>query len=577
MQLGSLPWQHLCPGDFYLQVVPHRECAPRLVLKCLSPDSRSVQELPVPADSYPFLFTVEWLNGVNKERRTGRLERCLLAAGEKVLSLPWPELVYPQFVHKDGFIVGQRCPTDLTPEALGTRSPGDGRHSGGENRESEGEYVHLLEVSPSLHQAPRILEPCSAQIQTMPTRKGYSKSRSRRHRAWLHHKSGCGENFALHKASKTQEPKMSTQESCTQGDCVDQQKGDPSLMLHQKPDSSQAAASQSPRQQEQTLNPPETETRSANFCAAAAEDTQLETAELLGPVQQGPSHAREGSNHNQSPSLTTPKRAAKGNRRKKKGAGRGAGGRPRQGADLVSNDAGTLTDPQAGGKVQACIGAREQDCGSKECNVSTGEKSVNTAECCVGTTDCNGTKERGGTVEERSFGPGEKGIGTSEPAVGSEDCGVGIGEVESLVKGSDMAPRERSISGEGLSLKAKEQVTAVSSGGPSVDQEELNTGIIDQGNSTEGCFRGDQAVTLGVEEGPFTKPPEKKESSVDGGEVVPSLAEVLSVVAEQAAEKTQDAPLPTMTHPGQAVDWELLRSGVFALTGKLISGCADGI
>ncbi|XP_029142253.1 rho guanine nucleotide exchange factor 40-like [Protobothrops mucrosquamatus] len=247
VQLGSLPWQRLCPGDFYLQVVPHRECAPRLVLKCLSLEGRGVQELPVSPDSYRFLFTIEWLNGINKERRVGRLERCLLAAGEKVLSLPWAELVYPQFVHTDGFIVGQHCPTGLTPEVLGARSPGDGRHSGGENRESEGEYVHLLEVSPTLHQAPRIPQPCSAQIQTMPARKGYSKNRSRRHRAWLHHNDDV------------------------------------------------------------------------------AEDTVLGKEDLLDSIHRDPTPPKEDSKESHSPALATPKCTTKGNRRKKKDAGRGAG------------------------------------------------------------------------------------------------------------------------------------------------------------------------------------------------------------------------------------------------------------
>uniref|UniRef100_A0A8D2J3S9 Rho guanine nucleotide exchange factor 40 n=1 Tax=Varanus komodoensis TaxID=61221 RepID=A0A8D2J3S9_VARKO len=378
VQLGSLPWQRLCPGDFYLQVVPHRECAPRLVLKCLAPEGRGVQELPVSPESYPFLFTVEWLNGVNKERRAGCLERCLLAAGEQVLSLPWPELVYPQFVHKDGFIVGQRCPLDLAPEVLGARSPGDGRHSGGENRESEGEYVHLLEVSPTLHQPLRTARPCGAQIQTMPARKGHGKSRSRRHRAWLHHKSGYGENFALRQASRNS----------------------------------------SPGQLEHSQGPCGTKARPAIFGAAAfavatpaaAEDPGLGQVELSGSLHQDPGCP---SSDSQTPASATPKRTAKGNRRKKKGAGRGASGRIRQGADLAGKEVEASANVKEVGKEETCIDAGEQESGKGES--STKEQAAGSEECFAGITDGNSTQEQGSFSGEQSIGTGEESVvGTGE-------------------------------------------------------------------------------------------------------------------------------------------------------------------
>ncbi|TFJ97377.1 Rho guanine nucleotide exchange factor 40 [Platysternon megacephalum] len=208
VQLSSLPWQQLCPGDFYLQVAPYLSRAPRLVLKCLSPDGRSVQELPVLPDAYPFLFTAEWLNGINKDRRAGRLERCLLAAEERVLRLPWTELICPQFVHQGSFMVGRRCLPGPSPEVLGARSPGDGRHSGGESQEAEGgglegEYVQLLEISPPRHDAPPTPVSPNSQSCTLPARKGQGKGRNRRHRAWLHHKPSREETLPRNRPRRT--------------------------------------------------------------------------------------------------------------------------------------------------------------------------------------------------------------------------------------------------------------------------------------------------------------------------------------------------------------------------------------
>ncbi|XP_044841490.1 rho guanine nucleotide exchange factor 40 isoform X7 [Mauremys mutica] len=210
VQFSSLPWQQLCPGDFYLQVAPYLCRAPRLVLKCLSPDGRSVQELPVLPDAYPFLFTAEWLNGINKDRRAGRLERCLLAAEERILRLPWTELICPQFVHQGSFMVGRRCLPGPSPEVLGARSPGDGRHSGGESQEAEGgglegEYVQLLEISPPRHNAPPTPVSPSSQSRTLPARKGQGKGRNRRHRAWLHHKPSREETLPRNRPRRTWE------------------------------------------------------------------------------------------------------------------------------------------------------------------------------------------------------------------------------------------------------------------------------------------------------------------------------------------------------------------------------------
>lgn len=569
MQLGSLPWQRLGPGDFYLQVVPHRECAPRLVLKCLSPEGRGVQELPVPPDSYPFLFTVEWLNGINKERRAGRLERCLLADGEKVLSLPWPELVYPQFVHKDGFIVGQRCPADLAPEVLGARSPGDGRHSGGENRESEGEYVHLLEVSPTLHQRPRILEPCGAQIQTMPARKGHHKNRSRRHRAWLHHKSGCGENFALRKACKNQEAEQSSQERGAQGDRPEPPRGNLIRVVDQKSKPFQVVESPGSRQPVQNQEPSGAEARPTVSGAAAAEDSGLEKAELPGPSNRDPTPSREVSNENPSPASVTPKRTAKGNRRKKKGAGRGAGPRIRQGGNSANQETVGFTNLKDPEKEGICIGTGNEDSGKGEQSFTNGEQAIITEECCVGIADCIGIREisgieGGGTPEEEgasvgelAAGAGKYGVGTREPEDSAEKCTTGIED-------RTIGARERSIGREGPNLNAKDQTAAGDDGGETTGMEEQS--VMEQGAGMEGHCMGEESLTVGMEETPLTKLPGKEGSSVEGQQ------EAQNVAAEQAVGDIQTAALPAPVPLQQAVDWDLLQSGVFALTGKLVQG-----
>ncbi|KAM9644892.1 rho guanine nucleotide exchange factor 40 isoform 1-T1 [Trichechus inunguis] len=204
VQLAALPWQLLRPGDFYLQVVPSAAQAPRLALKCLAPGGGRVQELPVPNEACGYLFTPEWLQGINKDRPTSRLSTCLLSAPSGIQRLPWAELICPRFVHKESLMVGHR-PSTLPPElpsgplglpspplpeeALGTRSPGDGHNAPAE--EPEGEYVELLEVTLPVRGNPTDAEGSSglSRTRTVPTRKGAGgKGRHRRHRAWMHQK-----------------------------------------------------------------------------------------------------------------------------------------------------------------------------------------------------------------------------------------------------------------------------------------------------------------------------------------------------------------------------------------------------
>ncbi|XP_037690391.1 rho guanine nucleotide exchange factor 40 isoform X3 [Choloepus didactylus] len=204
VQLAALPWQLLRPGDFYLQVVPSAAQAPRLALKCLAPGGGRVQELPVPSEACAYLFTPEWLQGINKDRPTGHLSTCLLSAPSGIQRLPWAELICPRFVHKGGLMVGHR-PSTLPPElpsgppglpspplpeeSLGTRSPGDGHNAPAEG--PEGEYVELLEVTLPMRGSPTDAEGSSglSRTRTVPTRKGAGgKGRHRRHRAWMHQK-----------------------------------------------------------------------------------------------------------------------------------------------------------------------------------------------------------------------------------------------------------------------------------------------------------------------------------------------------------------------------------------------------
>uniref|UniRef100_A0A8D2AJL0 Rho guanine nucleotide exchange factor 40 n=1 Tax=Sciurus vulgaris TaxID=55149 RepID=A0A8D2AJL0_SCIVU len=204
VQLAALPWQLLRPGDFYLQVVPSTAQAPRLALKCLAPGGGRVQELPVPNEACTYLFTPEWLQGINKDRPTGRLSTCLLSAPSGIQRLPWAELICPRFVHKGGLMVGHRpstLPPELPPgppglpspplpeEVLGTRSPGDGHNAPAEG--PEGEYVELLEVTLPARGSPTDAEGLSSlsRTRTVPTRKSAGgKGRHRRHRAWMHQK-----------------------------------------------------------------------------------------------------------------------------------------------------------------------------------------------------------------------------------------------------------------------------------------------------------------------------------------------------------------------------------------------------
>ncbi|CAH6779012.1 Arhgef40 [Phodopus roborovskii] len=298
VQLAALPWQLLRPGDFYLQVVPSAAQAPRLALKCLAPGGGRVQELPVPSEACAYLFTPEWLQGINKDRPTGRLSTCLLSAPSGIQRLPWAELICPRFVHKEGLMVGHQ-PSTLPPElpsgppglpssplpeeVLGTRSPGDGHNAPAEG--PEGEYVELLEVTlPHMRGRPIDAEaPGLSRTRTVPTRKSTGgKGRHRRHRAWMHQK-GLG--------SRDQDGSRPPGEGSSTGASSDSPLG-----AEADPDVTVLVSSEPP--------------------AEALGETS-ESCLLSGEAGGGMGQGTEGP-------PGTPRRTGKGNRRKKRAASRAA-------------------------------------------------------------------------------------------------------------------------------------------------------------------------------------------------------------------------------------------------------------
>ncbi|XP_037351110.1 uncharacterized protein KIAA1755 homolog [Talpa occidentalis] len=97
-------------GDFYLQVEPQEEQSVCIMVKCLSLDLRTVDTKPVPASSYPLLFTQAWLEAINSDFKGSPLHNCLVASEDGVVPVPWTKITNPEFV-------GDR------PQALNFHSP----------------------------------------------------------------------------------------------------------------------------------------------------------------------------------------------------------------------------------------------------------------------------------------------------------------------------------------------------------------------------------------------------------------------------------------------------------------------
>uniref|UniRef100_A0A8C2TJF7 Uncharacterized protein n=1 Tax=Coturnix japonica TaxID=93934 RepID=A0A8C2TJF7_COTJA len=142
VQLASIDWRILKPGDFYLQVVPYLKKSPRIVLKCLAKDKHNVEEVVIPEVSYTSIFTLEWLSTINGERMGIALENCLLTTDEKIFRVPWDNVVNPEFINKPKITENNI----ITPETAGKPSlfavPEEDLQS-----DLEGEYVELAQVS----------------------------------------------------------------------------------------------------------------------------------------------------------------------------------------------------------------------------------------------------------------------------------------------------------------------------------------------------------------------------------------------------------------------------------------------
>uniref|UniRef100_A0A8C7EBT8 Rho guanine nucleotide exchange factor 40 n=1 Tax=Nothoprocta perdicaria TaxID=30464 RepID=A0A8C7EBT8_NOTPE len=141
VQLASLDWRILKPGDFYLQVVPYLKKSPRVVLKCLAKDQHNVEEIVIPEVSYTSIFTLEWLSTINGERMGIALENCLLTTNDKIFRVPWEKVVKPEFINKPKIIENNIFTPEIREE-LSVLLPQENSQS-----DLEGEYVELAEVS----------------------------------------------------------------------------------------------------------------------------------------------------------------------------------------------------------------------------------------------------------------------------------------------------------------------------------------------------------------------------------------------------------------------------------------------
>lgn len=172
----------------------------------------------------------------------------------------------------------------LPEEDLGTRSPGDGHNAPVEG--PEGEYVELLEVTLPVRGSPIDAEGSlgPSRTRTVPTRKGAGgKGRHRRHRAWMHQK-GLG--------PRDQDGARPPGEGSSSGASSGSPPGAEVL-----PEAAVLEVSDPP----------------AEALGEASASCPLRTGEVGGGAGQGP----EGP-------PGTPRRTGKGNRRKKRAAGRGA-------------------------------------------------------------------------------------------------------------------------------------------------------------------------------------------------------------------------------------------------------------
>ncbi|KAJ1124075.1 hypothetical protein NDU88_002538 [Pleurodeles waltl] len=90
----------LRPGDFYLHAKANGEQSVCVLLKCLSDNLRTLEEIPVLDSSYQVLFSDKWLEEVNRNRKEAPLHTCLVATEDGFAKVPWCSIVIPEFVEK---------------------------------------------------------------------------------------------------------------------------------------------------------------------------------------------------------------------------------------------------------------------------------------------------------------------------------------------------------------------------------------------------------------------------------------------------------------------------------------------
>ncbi|KAK2854355.1 hypothetical protein Q5P01_007016 [Channa striata] len=171
VQLCPLDQRLLRPGDFYLLVFPATPppsqahsafcsdsvtSSPRLHLCSLSASGHHVEQQEVSKIALRSLFTMAWLDSVNKEREKGgasRLDHCLLSASGDVFRVPWEDLVYPQFIscplNSDVVNASHNLcnKTDASrQDAKHLHMKTDQSPAISDGDESEGEYVELTEL-----------------------------------------------------------------------------------------------------------------------------------------------------------------------------------------------------------------------------------------------------------------------------------------------------------------------------------------------------------------------------------------------------------------------------------------------
>uniref|UniRef100_A0A8C3A3Z8 Pleckstrin homology domain containing, family G (with RhoGef domain) member 4 n=1 Tax=Cyclopterus lumpus TaxID=8103 RepID=A0A8C3A3Z8_CYCLU len=161
VQLCPLDQRLLRPGDFYLRATTS---SPRLLLCSAFAGSRHVEQQEVSEVALRSLFSMAWLDSVNRDREqrgAPRLECCLLSAHGDVFRFPWEDLVHPQFISRPHTSLKEEKESSIKDgDGLMNTLHGPGRDTNSsrqevkllqsaastEGEDSEGEYVELTEL-----------------------------------------------------------------------------------------------------------------------------------------------------------------------------------------------------------------------------------------------------------------------------------------------------------------------------------------------------------------------------------------------------------------------------------------------